>query len=79
MPRRSFFQPKLGNIVIVVDCESNAMPVPPITVGSAKLKDFPIREAVISYKITNEGYIKLDPMQKVNYLIPCTFRTRKES
>ena len=54
---------RLRNIVhcclwVRVDCESNAIPVPPITAGSAKLSDWPIREAVKPRKITRGAYEK---------------------
>ena len=62
--------------------KSNAIPVHPITAGSAKLPGWPIREAIRPWKIIRGPIRKTkgneDPMQRVNYLIHCTLRMRTE-
>ena len=72
-PEEGSFSSGLGDIMSIVacelrvECESNAIPVHPITAGSAKLPDWVIREAEETFesnirKAIRNGYL----MQRVN-------------
>ena len=63
-PEKGSSNPGIGSIMSIagcggeLDCESNAIPVPPITAGSVKLSDWQIREAVRPWEIIGGAHKK---------------------